>query len=95
MDHKIVDGVKYPLSDAEIAAKKAHEAEWEAEAPARQAKKDRVTGLQGEPAVQQLAHRIANDTSQQIDDYFASNVTTPAQAIDVLKTVVKVLALKL
>ena len=95
VEYKIVDGNRVKMTAADIVERKALDDIWDADAPSRQAKKDRRTELENEPNVQALIDRLANATSQQLDAWFAANVTTPAQAITVLKTVVKVLALKL
>jgi hypothetical protein len=95
VEYKMVDGNRVKMTAADIAERKTLDDFWDADAPNRQARKDRRTGLENEPDVQALVDRLANATSQQLDTWFAANVTTPAQAITVLKTVVKVLALKL
>ena len=92
---KIVNGEEVLLTAQEVAALEARDAQWTAKEPVRQAERDRVHGLTNDEQAQLMADRLANMTTQQIDNYFANNVNTPAQAINVLKNVCKILAVRL
>jgi len=92
--HKMVNGARIALTAQEIAEFDARDAAFAAEEPVRQAKKARVAGLLTDQGVLDLDARLQAATAAQIDQWFAANVTTPAQAITVLKTVCKILAVR-
>jgi hypothetical protein len=90
--HKTVNGARIALTADEIAEMQAKDAAWYAEEPARQAAKARIDGLRA--ATQGLEERLRTQTSGQLDAYFTANVSSTAQAIDILKTVCKILAVR-
>jgi|KBSMisStandDraft_5_1062788.scaffolds.fasta_scaffold119656_3 hypothetical protein len=93
--HKMVNGARIALTAQEIAELDARDAAFAAvELPARQAKAARTEGLRTDQGVRDLDDRLRASTAAQIDQWFAANVTTPAQAIAVLKTVCKILAVR-
>ena len=89
---KMVDGVEVALTLAEAADLDARDAAWTAGASARQAGVTRKSGLAADVTVIDWTDRIGHATAAQVDTYFANNVTNAAQAIGVLKAVVKYLA---
>ena len=79
------------MTAEEIAEAQAKDAALRRE-PARQAAKARLDGLRA--ATQGLEERLRAQTSGQLDAYFTANVSSTAQAIDILKTVCKILAVR-
>lgn len=55
----------------------------------------REDGFRADAQVQDLFNRLKNADQGQIDQWFANNITTAQQAIPLLKSIVKVLAIKL
>lgn len=93
--HKIVDGVEVALTPEEIANLEARDAAWTASEPDRQAERDRYHSLMTDDQALQMADRLADMTAQQIDQYFANNVTNLAQLGGVVRSIAKILAVKL
>jgi hypothetical protein len=89
-----VNGTRIALTAEEIAEAQARDAAWYAAEPTRQAVKVRAEGLRSDQAVRDLDERLRAATAAQIDQWFAANVTTSAQAIAVLKTICKILAVR-
>jgi hypothetical protein len=75
---KMVDGNSVPLSAKEVAELEQRDSEWAAGAAVREAEAARLAELSADAAVVDLAKRLANATSAQIDTWFANNVTNAA-----------------
>ena len=86
------DDVNEP-TQAQLDAAAVVLATFDPDAPT--AEEARLAALQGDAQVVDWIAKLSSSDNAQIDTFFANNVTTAAQAINVLKAVVKVLAYKL
>jgi hypothetical protein len=91
-----VDGsVDVELTQAELDKQVLDAQKAAARKAIKDAEEARVGTLSGDAQVQAWITRLAGSSNEQIDTFFANNVTNAAQAIGVLKAVVKILAYKL
>jgi len=88
-------GTLVPQSQADLDQQPIDDAAHTAMVAARTAEATRQGTLSGDAQVIDWINKLSQSSNADIDTYFANNVTTAAQAINVLKGVVKVLAYKL
>jgi hypothetical protein len=87
---KIVNGVEVVCSDEEEALRLAEDADWAAGQAARQAEAIRLAGVDVAIAADSTIAQLKAMTSAEFDTWWSANVTTAAQAINVLKRVTRV-----
>jgi hypothetical protein len=87
--------VEVELTQAELDQRAADNAVVQQRRAEKQAEETRLGTLSADSDVKAMALRLATSSNAQIDTYFANNVTNAAQAIGVLKLVVKIIAFML
>jgi hypothetical protein len=87
--------IEVELTQADLDQRAADNAVSQQRRAAEQAEETRLGTLSADDDVRAMAVRLATSTNAQIDTYFANNVTNAAQAIGVLKLVVKIIAFML
>ena len=92
---KMVNGVPTPMTAQEEAARDAEEAAWLAGEPARVAERTRLESLDTAIGNDGVIQTLKSMTAAQFDTWWDANVTNAAQAIGVLKRLVKLVIRRL
>lgn len=95
MRMKLVDGVQVPMTPEEEAVRDAEEIAWAAGQASRDALAARVQSLESAIVGDGVIQTLRTMTAAQFDQWWDANVTNAAQAIGVLKRLVKLIIFKL
>ena len=92
---KMVNGVPTPMTAQEEAERDIEEAAWAASEPARTAARTRLESLDTAISNDTVINTLKSMTAAQFDTWWDNNVTNAAQAIGVLKRLVKLIIFRL
>lgn len=92
---KMVNGVPVQMTAQEETARDAEEAAWAAGTAARQAEATRISSLSTAIGGDSVIQSLRSMTAAQFDAWWDANVTNAAQAIGVLKRLVKIIIFRL
>lgn len=95
MRMKLVDGIQVPMTVEEEAARNAEETAWLAGQASRDALAARTQSLESAIGGDSVIQTLRTMTAAQFDAWWDANVTNAAQAIGVLKRLIKLIIFKL
>lgn len=95
MRTKLVNGIVVTMTAEEEAARDAEEEAWAAGQPTRDAIAARIQSLDSAIRGDNIIQTLKTMTAAQFDAWWDANVTTAAQAIAVLKRLVKLIIFRL